>query len=278
MIGGAQESLRNSCAARGFPRRMRHLLAIPVVVLAMAGGASAADTAQPPPLAAKLTTCTTGPTPPDRAAVFTGSMPRLAGAAQMAMRFDLLERRPGSPFFRRVAAPKLGVWDRSRRDPTLPGYIVTKRVEGLAAPGVYRAIVRFRWYDAAGNVLRHVRRVTRACRQFDPRPDLTIGRVSVVGGAEAGQARYVVEVVNLGRGDAAVPFAVDLTVDGAPQPTQMLAALGGHARATVSFVAPMCTDGSALRIGVDGGKAIDETNEANNVAVRPCRPATPGAS
>src|SRR5439155_9322504 len=185
----------------------------------------------------------------------------------MAMRFDLLERRPGSPFFRRVAAPKLGVWDRSHHDPTLPGYIVTKRVEGLAAPGAYRAVVRFRWYDAQGRVLRRARRVTRVCRQFDQRPDLTIGSVELVRGPDAAHGRYVVEILNLGRGDAAVPFAIDLMVKGARQPSQTLPALGGRARATVSFVAPLCSPGESVQVGVDGRHAIDESNEANNSAV-----------
>ena len=258
---------------------MRHLLVIPALALAAAGGvARAADTAQAPQLSARLTSCTTGPTAPDRAAVFTGSMPAVPGTQQMAMRFDLLQRRPGSPFFRRVAAPKLGVWERSHHDATLPGYIVTKRVDGLAAPGTYRAVVRFRWYDADGRVLRRARRVTRACRQLDQRPDLTIGGVSVAPGPDPEHATYVVEIVNLGRGDAAVPFAIDLAVNGAGQPAQTLAALGGRARATVSFVAPVCAQGSAVRVAVDGGKAIAESNEGNNAVARPCRPSAAGAA
>lgn len=238
----------------------------------------AADAPERPPLSARLTSCTTGPTPPDRAAVFTASMPAVPGAHQMAMRFELSERRPGARVFHRVAGPKLGVWDRSRRDPSLPGYIVTKRVEGLAAPGVYRAAVRFRWYDEQGRVLRRARRVTRACRQLDPRPDLVVGRVSVVQGPDAEHARYVVEVVNRGRGDAAVPFEIALTVAGAPQSPQTLAALGGRARGAVSFTAPRCSPESAVRVRVDVRDAIDETSETNNAATRACRVGAPGAA
>jgi hypothetical protein len=273
-----QPALRNSSGARGFRVPMRRLLVIPAGAVVAGGAAGAADTAQAPPLAARLTSCTSGPTPPDRVAVFTASMPTVPGAQQMAMRFVLLERRPGWALFRRVAAPKLGVWNRSRRDPSLPGYIVTKRVEGLAAPGAYRAIVRFRWFDAQGNLLRRARRVTRVCRQLDQRPDLTIGQVDIVPGPDPQHDRYVIEIANLGRGDAAVPFAVDLMVNGAPQPAQSLSALGAHARTTVSFVAPACDAGSVVRVVVDGGKTIDEVNEANNAVTRPCRPAAQGAA
>jgi hypothetical protein len=57
-----------------------------------------------------------------------------------------------------------------RADPGRPGFIYTKRVEGLTGPAVYRAVVRFRWSDADGHVLRRARRVTGGCRQPGPAP------------------------------------------------------------------------------------------------------------
>jgi hypothetical protein len=227
---------------------MRHLLVIPVLALVVAGGAGADDTAQAPQLSARLTSCTTGATGPDRAAVFTGSMPAVPGTQQMAMRFDLLQRRPGSPLFRRVAAPKLGAWERSRRDPTLPGYIVTKRVDGLAAPGAYRAVVRFRWYDAHGRVARHARRVTRACRQLDQRPDLTIGDVSVARAlVAAGLGIAVMGEHTIPRNDTSVTIR-PLPGGNAPSRTIIATWLRGRRVPAVDHMLPLLADAAAAHI------------------------------
>jgi hypothetical protein len=259
---------------------MRRRLAaalVPSAAVAALAGAVAHATAPPvrPPLSAELDSCTTGPTAPDRTAVFKGSMPSMSGAWQMSMRFDLLERRRRSRGFRRVAVPKMGVWERSRRDPLLPGLIITKRVDGLGAPGAYRAVVRFRWYDAEGRIVRRARRVTGVCIQRDPRPDLTISGLAVIPGPDREHARYVVEVLNRGRGDAAVPFDIVLTINGVAQRAQTLATLGARGRGRVSFVAPRCTSGSAVRAAVDPADSIDEVSEANNTVARPCPSAAP---
>jgi CARDB protein len=253
-------------------RRVAAVLLVPVALGVAVADATAAQTARPA-LSAKLTVCSTGPTGPDRAAEFTASMPAIDGTRQMAMRFTLLERRAGgrrNQGFHPVVVPKLGAWQRSRRDPRLPGFIVTKRVDGLAAPGAYHAVVRFRWYDAAGRVIRRAHRVTAACRQPDPRPDLIVARLRVSRGPDAEHVQYVVDVHNRGRGDAAVPFATVLTIDGIDQPAQTLATLGGGGRGTISFVAARCSPGSSVRVAVDVTGAIEEVNESNNVVVRPC--------
>jgi CARDB protein len=251
---------------------MRHLALTALLPVVLGGGIARASTAESPPprLGAKLVACATGPTAPDRAAQFTGSMPTSPGTRQMAMRFTLLERRARTGRFHPVAVPKLGTWERSRPDSRLPGFIITKRVDGLAAPGAYRAAVSFRWYDAAGRVIRRARRRTGVCLQPDPRPDLVVARLRLVRGPQAGQVRYVVDLRNRGRGDAAVPFATVLTVDGIEQPPETLATLGAGARGTVSFVAPDCSPGSSVRVVVDAGRTIREISEANNALVRRC--------
>ena len=76
-------------------------------------------------------------------------MPAMAGTKRMWMRFDLLQRTPGQAEYEPVqGCPQWGVWQRSQ--PGRDGFIYTKSVQGLRAPGSYRARVRFRWYDAAG--------------------------------------------------------------------------------------------------------------------------------
>src|SRR4051794_32008559 len=151
--------------------------------------ALAADAADRPPLRARLVTCETGPAAADRFAVFTGSMPALPGAVRMEMRFDLLQRHSGTLGFARVPLPKWGQWERTERR-GIAGFIFTKRVEQLAAPAVYRALVHFRWSDEAGHVLRTERRQSAPCRQQDPRPDLEVGTLT---GSSDGS--YQVELV-----------------------------------------------------------------------------------
>jgi hypothetical protein len=131
-----------------------------------AGARDAARSAEPvPKLAARLTSCTTGDDPSRRTAVFTGSMPRVRDAARLAMRFDLYERRPGRGW-RRLAVPNFGRWERSATG--VAGFVFDKRVQRLDAPAQYRVTVRFRWYDADGDVLRHARRTSRRC--VEPAP------------------------------------------------------------------------------------------------------------
>jgi hypothetical protein len=221
---------------------------------------------------ATLAACTTGPTPLDRSATFTGSMTAAKGTRRMWMRFDLFERSPGSRGFRRVKAANFGAWERSRRG--VPAFTFAKRVDGLAAPASYRVVVRFRWHGARGRIVRQASRRSAICRQRDPRPDLAVGRVVAARAPDAERVRYVVTVRNRGRGDAAVPFGVVLTVEGRSQPPQEIATLGAGGEAIVSFVAARCAPGSQIRIAVDPDGAIDEVHEDDNVVTRPC-PAGP---
>ena len=241
---------------------MRRTLAIAALLLAV--GASPAHAAGP---SVALAECTTGPTPLDRSATFSASMPAREGTRRMWMRFDLYERRPGSRGFRRVKAANFGRWERSRRG--VPAFTFTKRVDGLAAPAAYRVEVRFRWYGPGGLEHRAKRR-SAICEQRDPRPDLAIGQVTTARAPDAERLRYVVAVHNRGRGDAAVPFGVVLTVDGRTQAPQTIATLGAGGTAIVSFVAPRCAPGSLIEIAVDPDGAIAEVREGNNAVTRPC--------
>lgn len=243
---------------------MRRIAAI--CSLLAVGGAGLGGSAQaqiaPPPLAAKLVTCQTGANAADRFAVFSGSMPAARGARTLEMRFELLERRPGSPRFARVVLPRWGTWEKTSR-PGVPGFIFTKRVEQLAAPAAFRARLTFRWLDRTGATLRTARRTTSICRQPDPRPDLHVASVRF-----PAAGRPVVVVRNRGRG-AAGSFAVRMSRAGASA-TEHVAALAAGDRQTLSFGMGRCSPGEPVTVRVDPGNRIDEADEADNVVTVAC--------
>ena len=242
-------------------------LAIIGLLLALAGTGAVA-LAQTPSLRAHRAACESGPAPADRFAVFTGSMPSGEGVAAMAMRFDLYEREPGSRF-RRVALPNWGVWERtSKRD--VPGFIFTKRVEQLDAPAAFRAVVRFRWFDANGKLLRRARRTSKTCVQPDQRPDLQVRRVTLPRQGKARTAKVVVR--NRGRG-AAGPFDVEARRTGATAPAPAHARVDGllaGEQTTVRLRLGRCPAGETVTVTVDGAGEVDEAREDDDVVTVTC--------
>jgi hypothetical protein len=244
---------------------MRRLATIACLAAPLAA-APAADAQQRQPLHARLVTCTTGSTATARTAVFSARMPALAGTQRMWMRFDLLQRIAGEGGYERVRLPEWGVWQGS--EPGRTGFIFTKRVRGLRAPGAYRAQVRFRWYDARGRLQRRARRTTETCRQPDQRPDLGAGALSAVGGPGTG-ATYLLDVGNDGRGPAP-PFDVALAVAGTPEPAVSVAPLAPGEHRVVSIAGPRCALGSTVRFVLDAAAAVDEAEEEDDIVDRPC--------
>lgn len=245
---------------------MRRALVI-AILLAFPAGASAEAPAKPASSVA-VVSCATGPTVAERSATFTASMQAGEKTKRMSMRFDLYERRAGARSFRRVKAPNFGTWERSRRG--VPAFIFTKRIEGLASPASYRVAVRFRWHGAGGKVTREIRRRSAICRQPDVRPDLLVDGLSVSNGPDADHLTYVVTVRNQGKGDAAIPFGVVLTVGQVAQPMQAVATLGAGGSTVLSFVAPRCGPGSRIAVVVDAADAIAEAREGNNRLTQMC--------
>ncbi|MFL5845452.1 MAG: CARDB domain-containing protein [Solirubrobacteraceae bacterium] len=224
-------------------------------------GTAAGALAQTPELAAKLAACETGADAADRFAVFSGSMPR-NGAASMAMRFDLFERVPGGGF-EPVALDNWGVWERTAKK-GVPGFIFTKRVEQLAAPAAFRAVVSYRWYDAKGRVTSTAKKTSPTCRQPDWRPDLHVRRVEP--GTDGGPTKVVVR--NTGRG-AAGPFAVNVArsdfLKGAS-----VAALPAGGQVTVAVSIGRCKPGESLTVTLDPAGAVEEADEADNTVTVAC--------
>jgi hypothetical protein len=193
-------------------------------------------------------------------------MPTDTKVAAMAMRFDLYERQPGSGFAR-VSLPNWGVWERTTKR-NAPGFIFTKRVEQLAAPAAFRAVVSFRWYDAKGKLLRSARRTSDTCTQPDQRPDLHIKRVILPTGT--GPTKVVVR--NRGRG-AAGSFGVDaVRTDGATDRSaaETVGALPAGEQTTVALKLGRCRSGDPVTVTLDQADQVDEVHEDDNVLTLTC--------
>jgi hypothetical protein len=247
---------------------MRRPAAIALLLVPLAAPHAARAAQERPPLQARLVACATGVSAAARRATFTASMPAATGTARMAIRFDLLQRTPGDPAFTHVGLPTWGRWERS--DAGRTGFIYTKTVRALHAPGAYRARVRFRWYASDGRVVRRARRVTPTCREPDLRPDLRVtGALATAPGLGAATVTYLLTVENAGR-SAAGPFAVALTTAGMPQPPVPVAGLAPGERRVVELAGPRCAPGSTVRFVLDPAGAVAESDEADDVVDRAC--------
>jgi hypothetical protein len=197
-------------------------------------------------------------------------MPTMKSTKRMWMRFDLQQRTPPSLTYKTIKVPGLGVWQKSAPGKTSSGFVFNQRVQALAAPGAYRAAVRFRWYGKGGKLLRSTTRQTPTCTQPDQRANLRAGDLDAARGPQPDQATYALEVTNAGHTDAG-PFDVGLTVAGVDQPLQHVSGgLAAGASQIVTFVASKCEPGSTLRFTLDAGAAVGESVESDDVVERAC--------
>src|SRR3954447_1286668 len=195
-------------------------------------------------------------------ATFEGRVTPIKRAAKAQMRFTLQARTPEEPVWRAVSAPGFGTW--LTAPPKAGRYVYDKTVQHLLAPAEYRALVRFRWRDAQGRVLRTESATTKICRQPDPRADLQI--VALKTGA-----RYVAVIRNTGRGDAG-PFSVAFTRNGESLGLVAIAdglKSGAQASAVLS-TAPACVAGELIAAQVDPLDEVDEADEDGNVLSQTC--------
>src|SRR4051812_34515871 len=247
---------------------MRRMLITGAFVLALPGAAAHAATpaVDKPVLAAKLVACTIGTQPGARAATFAASMPAQKGTKRMTMRFRLLQRRGTQGAYQRIALQEWAGDERSQ--PGRPGFIFTKRVEGLLAPAAYKAVVRFRWYDRKGRLQRESTRTTAACRQPDPRADLRVGELA---GRLRDAETAVYEVVVRNDGLAVADrFSVKLTIGDVVQQPITLGPLAPGTRELGRIVGPRCRPGETVTIDVDADGTVDEAAEDDDVVIRPC--------
>jgi hypothetical protein len=246
---------------------MRRALLLLLLAAALGpAAASAQDPAAKPALSAALTACGTGATPGERFALFTGSMPARPGTRRMWMRFDLFERSGPAARWARVPAPSFGRWERSQ--PRRAGFVYTKRVERLRDAAAYRAVVRFRWFDARGAVQRTTRRTTPVCVQPDRRPDLQVVSIGVVPGAAEGSAIHLVTVANGGL-TAAAPFDVGIVAGGEDRVSRV-AGLAAGERTTIEVPGRRCRGAEQVSATADVRGEVDEADERDNALSRAC--------
>jgi hypothetical protein len=230
-----------------------------ICALALLGFPAAAEAAA----SVKLRDCAPALEPEKRGATFEARMRSAPGSERMQVRFTLQVREGVLPGWQRVVADGLDEWETS--EPGVTRYSYSKIVRNMSAPAAYRAIVRFRWLDAAGDVLERSRATSRICRQPDMRPDLG---VTVIAATDGG---YTVALRNAGR-SAAGPFSVALSAgDVALEPLALDGMQAGEQR-FVTLAGPACEPGEPLTATVDGGDAVDERDEDDNVLVASCLP------
>jgi len=227
--------------------------AVVIAFFALAAPARAAV-----PASVELSACV----PRDRAAEFEAHMDGIKDAARMKMRFTLQARKAGKKAYRRVAAPGFSDW--TTADPGTSRYAFTRRVEGLLGPARYRAMVRFKWLDAHGRVIRSARRFSKSCRQPDHRPNLKIKALS-----HEGKRRYVALVVNNGR-TASGAFELQVAIAGTVLAPVTVDSLEPHTQRLVTVRGPQCDAGAALTATADPPDLVDERSETDNVFSATC--------
>lgn len=243
-------------------RRTPSLLAVLAALAVTPPAASASAPPAVPKLGATLATCATSPLPVDRVATFVASMPAIAGATRMRVRFDLERRRPGQRRWRRIRAQGFGTWERSARN--VAGFVFRKRVNGLPVPASYRARVRFRWIASDGSIVRRAHARSPACAQPDLRPNLVPGALTAILDAQPGLAIYALEVRNRGR-SASGAFSVRVGTG-----TAEVAPLRPGEQRAVLVVALACAPGGTILARVDADGRVAESRERGNATRMRC--------
>lgn len=202
-----------------------------------------------------------------KSATFRASMRTVRRAPGLQLRFTLQARVPGGGGFKRVVAPGLDTWLSST--PGKKRYVYDKTVEPLATRTAYRAVVRFRWKDATGDVIARASKVSRACWQPDERPNLKVKSITAGAGASPSMRSYRVRVVNRGATESPA-FSTGFSVGDAALPEQIAGPLAPRKSTVVEFEGPQCAPGSTVTAAVDTLAAVDERDEGDNALAVPC--------
>ncbi len=211
--------------------------------------------------------CLTAVDASGRSATFAGQMVAVSGTARMTMRIDVQERAPGDSLFHTLNAPGLGVWRRSATGVKIYKYL--KQVTNLPAPGVFRAIVRFRWLNDQGHLIKRSERRTPTCEQPDTRPKLLVTFLRAIPLRGSPEAEYQIVLRNEGRG-AAGAFGVSLSVNGITQQLPQVPSLAAGARTVLEAEGPRCTPGSTLEVQLDSAHQLAEAISGGLTYSTPC--------
>ena len=247
--------------------RLRVVMTTAFVALLLPGAAGAAVPKSARGVA--LTSCERGAGDAGGAAVFEARMRALPRTARMQLRYTLQVRTPERARYVALSAPGFGTW--LSPSPGTTRYVYTKRVENLVAPASYRVKVRFRWLNAAGKVVQRAKVLSAACRQPDPRPNLSVRSLGVQPGSDAAHYRYVAFVRNTGRSDAGAS-SLELTLAGTLLGSALVDALAPGEGMLVSLEGPACAAGDEIAAEADADEAVDERNEEDNRLSRACPP------
>jgi len=131
-----------------------------------AGGAGTGQSGEEgtkPDATATLEQCLTALVQSERSATFVGEMTAVPGTARMEISIGLLERVSSEAQYRSVNASGLGAWRGSA--PSVKTYTYIKQVTNLSAPAFYRGVVRFRWLNAKGHLIKAQEMRTPRCEQ-----------------------------------------------------------------------------------------------------------------
>lgn len=201
----------------------------------------------------------------DGSVTYVARMTSVAGSTRMSLRIRLLERL-GDADFERVAAEGLNVWRKARSGAAK--FRWEQEIGGLREGAVYRAVVRYRWRDADGRLIRVERRRSPKCDQDGDLPNLRVQSVKTRAGEVEQTSTYRVKIVNDGLATA-YNVGVLLRVDGeVVDDAETIAALAPGEVRTVTFNGPEChTD---LRAVVDPKQLIPEVRERDNVLSPGC--------
>jgi hypothetical protein len=145
--------------------------------LSRAAGARVATAGEErPPAVASLEKCVTASAQPERYAIFTGRMSAIPGSTAMAMRIGIEERTRGESFHPLEGADSTGLGSWRDAEPGVKIFKDLKQVSDLLAPVDYRAVVRFRWINTKGIVIKRATLRTPSCRE--PAPEGQVGETS----------------------------------------------------------------------------------------------------
>jgi archaellum component FlaF (FlaF/FlaG flagellin family) len=209
------------------------------------------------PASVHLGRCHTGADADQRLATYRAQMHSVEGSVRMGVRFELLVHRAGHPT-EQIRDKKLNAWHRSHRD--VLKYVYKQTVKQLSPGGSYRARVRFRWYDAGGDVIKRTKRVSDACKQTGGLPNLTVTAVSFSDGKTSGTTDYTVSIGNTGESPAE-NFKVTLVVDGAVVDEREVERLDAGESQAIEMNGPDC---HRLRAVIDRDHQVDESIEDDN--------------
>jgi archaellum component FlaF (FlaF/FlaG flagellin family) len=232
-------------------------LRLPIALVILAALAAPAAAGAKGPASVHLKSCTTGDRPSERSATFKSWMHSVSGTARMAVRFKLVSQATGRSAERVEGPEELSTWHRSHVGVTR--YVYSQTIKRLQQGTSYKVVVRFRWYDANGEIIKRAKRTSHECVQTGDLPNLIVAGVTY-DPAEIGTWHYGVTVKNKGK-SGAEDFVVTLIVDGAVVDERTVETLGAGESTTVELNGPPCFH---LRAIADSENTVTERHEDDN--------------